>query len=188
MRLKKPLQLKIDGTLAFNLLLKNLFIIKNFAIFVTLLTTIRIDMENEITKIRNSKEKVREDIVLAMRRRIANFKSYLTDSNYKSEHLSAYFFEDYPADYYYFTRGKDYGCKDDIYYYWIFPKVVEFIYQNNHYRSNRILFNDKFKCWFVFDKDKNEHVTFEALDTDSQIVFLEMLDHFVDYRRWAHHY
>lgn len=139
----------------------------------------------EIKKIRNSKEKVREDIVLAMRRRVADFKSYLTDSNYESKHLAAYFFEDYPDDYYYFTSGKDYGCKDDIYYYWIPLKVVEFIYQNNHYRSNRIAFNDKFKCWFVYDKDKNEHVTFEALDTDSQIVFLEMLDHFVDYKCWT---
>lgn len=91
MRLKKPLQLKIDGALSFNLLLNNLFIIKNFAIFVSLLTTIRIDIENpEITKIRNSKEKVREDIVLAMRRRATSFKSCIIDSNYKSENSAVY--------------------------------------------------------------------------------------------------
>ena len=127
----------------------------------------------DLVKIENLKEKVREEIVLAMRRRVEDFKYYVTcNKNY--EHPEREFIKD-----------KDYGCKDGKYYYWSLPNAVQFIYQNSHWCSNGIFFNDKIKCWFVRDKDKKGPVTFEALDTDSQIACLEMLDHFIDWKNWS---
>ena len=54
------------------------------------------------------------------------------------------------------------------------PGFVQFIYENSYLRSDLIFFDDKIKCWFVYDGDKK--VTFAALDTDSQIAFYTMLD------------
>lgn len=56
------------------------------------------------------------------------------------------------------------------------PGFVQFIYENSYWRSDLIFFDDKIKCWFVYDGDKKEYVTFAALDTDSQIAFYTMLD------------
>lgn len=39
-------------------------------------------------------------------------------------------------------------------------------------------------CWFVADADKKKMVTFEALDTDTQIAVLKMLNRFLDYHNW----
>lgn len=58
------------------------------------------------------------------------------------------------------------------------PGFVQFIYENSYLRSDLIFFDDKIKCWFVYDGDKKEYVTFAALDTDSQIAFYTMLDSF----------
>ena len=121
----------------------------------------------EIYKLR---EKLREELVLDMRRRVKWFKDYMT--------------EYYRSDYDY-EKGKHYGCKDDIYYYYILPEVVQFIYQNSLYRAKWIFFNDKFKCWFVYDENKNEYVTFEALDTDTQIEIYRMLEEFLDFKDWS---
>ena len=132
-------------------------------------------------KIRQLQENAREEVVLAMRRRVGVFKWYVT-GNSKSEHLGCLFIEGYEGNYY-FVKDKHYGCKDD-YYYCFFPVPVQLVYQNSHLSSNCIFFNDRFKCWFVYDEVKNEFVTFEALDTDTQIAFLEMLDNFVDDKYW----
>ena len=122
---------------------------------------------SEIYKLR---EKVREELVLDMRRSVKWFKDYMT--------------EYYRSDYDY-EKGKHYGCKNDIYYYYILPEVVQFIYQNSLYRAKWIFFNDKFKCWFVYDEDKKEYVTFEALDTDTQIEIYRMLENFLDHKNWS---
>ena len=53
------------------------------------------------------------------------------------------------------------------------PGFVQFIYENSYLRSGLIFFDDKIKCWFVYDGDKKEYVTFAALDTDSQIAFIQ---------------
>ena len=116
----------------------------------------------------NQKEKVREELVLAMRRLSIIFKNNITEGYYY----------DNPQ------RPCDYGCKNDIIYYYYLSKEVHFIYQNNHYCAKKIEFHDKFRCWAVYDKDKKEHVAFDALDTDSQIELLEMLDDFLDVRYW----
>ena len=50
--------------------------------------------------------------------------------------------------------------------------------------KNIIFYHDKFKCWFVYDKDEKEYTAFEALDTDSQIAFLAMLDNFLSDSSW----
>lgn len=121
----------------------------------------------------NQKEKVREELVLAMRRLAGFFKMYITD-DYHFEH----------PDYNYYKKGEDYGLKNDTIYYYYLSKEVHFIYQNNHYCAKKIEFHDKFRCWAVYDKDKKEHVAFDALDTDSQIELLEMLDDFLDVRYW----
>lgn len=109
----------------------------------------------------------------------------VTDDGHESEHRLYQFVEckDYRVEYK-FVKDKHYGSKDN-YYYCFFPKVVQFIYQNSHWHSDCIFFDDKFKCWFVYDKDKNDYVTFEALDTDTQIAFLRMLDNFLNYENWT---
>lgn len=128
----------------------------------------------KIHEIYDLQEKVREELVLGMRRRVWRFKDYMTDEYYRSD--------------YDYERGKHYGCKDDIYYYYILPEVVQFIYQNSLYRAKWIFFNDKFKCWFVYDEDKKEYVTFEALDTDTQIEIFSMLDVFLFDKDWSRRY
>ena len=128
----------------------------------------------KIHEIYDLQEKVREELVLGMRRRVWRFKDYMTDEYYRSD--------------YDYERGKHYGCKDDIYYYYILPKVVQFIYQNSLYRAKWIFFNDKFKCWFVYDEDKKEYVSFEALDTDTQIEIFSMLDVFLFDKDWSRRY
>ena len=142
-------------------------------------------VEKDIVEIGHLKEEVREKIVLAMRRRVVGFKSCVTDEK-ESEHRLYQFVEckDY-RDEYHFVKGEDYGCKDDNYYYCFFPKDIQFIYQNSHWCSNCIFFDDKFMCWFVYDKDKNDFVTFEALDTESQIAFLRMLGNFLNFENWT---
>jgi len=139
-------------------------------------------------EIEHKKEEVREKIVLEMRRLVGAFKSYVTGTD-RSEHPLYRFVEDaYYKDEYHFTKDKHYGCKDDKYYYCFFPKDVHFIYKNSHWCSNIIFYNDEFKCWFVYDKDNKKYVTFEALDTDSQIAFWNMLDCFVDHEYWTSYY
>lgn len=119
-----------------------------------------------MSEIEKMKEKVREEIVLSMRRHVDGFKLYLTDYSWFDSK-------------YELSRDEHYGCKDDNYYYCFFPKTVHFIYLKSHWCSNCIFFDDTIKCWFVYDGDKKKYVTFEALDTDAQIEFLNMLDHFV---------
>lgn len=128
-------------------------------------------MKQKIHEIYKLREKVREELVLDMRRCVEWVKDYMTDK--------------YRRKNYDYEKGKHYGCKDDIYYYYILPEVVQFIYQNSLYRAKWIFFNDKFKCWFVYDEDKNEYVTFEALDTDTQIEIFRMLDDFLYDKNWS---
>ena len=127
-------------------------------------------MKQKIDDIYNLREKVREELVLDMRRSVKWVKHYMTDKYYRSD--------------YDYEKGKHYGRKDDIYYYYILPEVVQFIYQNSLYRAKWIFFNDRFKCWFVYDEDKNEYVTFEALDTDTQIEIYRMLEEFLNDKDW----
>ena len=128
-------------------------------------------MKQKIHEIYKLREKVREELVLDMRRCVEWVKYYMTDK--------------YRRKNYDYEKGKHYGCKDDIYYYYILPKVVQFIYQNRLYRAKWIFFNDKFMCWFVYDEGKNEYVTFEALDTDTQIEIFRMLDDFLYDKNWS---
>lgn len=122
-------------------------------------------MKHLIHDIYKQQEKVREDLVIAMRRFRNDLKEFITASNYYEN----------PNGNGCIWKGKHYGCKDDIYYYYILPEVVPFIYQNSLYHAKWIFFNDKYMCWFVYDEDKNEYVTFEALDTDSQIALCRIL-------------
>lgn len=127
-------------------------------------------MKQKIDDIYNLREKVREELVLDMRRCVEWVKHYMTDEYRRKD--------------YDYEKGKHYGRKDDIYYYYILPEVVQFIYQNSLYRAKWIFFNDRFKCWFVYDEDKNEYVTFEALDTDTQIEIYRMLEEFLNDKDW----
>ena len=127
-------------------------------------------MKQKIVDIYNLREKVLEELVLDMRRCVKWVKHYMTDEYRRKD--------------YDYEKGKHYGRKDDIYYYYILPEVVQFIYQNSLYRAKWIFFNDKFKCWFVYDEDKKEYVTFEALDTDTQIEIYRMLEEFLNDKDW----
>ena len=127
-------------------------------------------MKQKIDDIYNLREKVREELVLDMRRCVKWVQHYMTDEYRRKDYV--------------YEKGKHYGRKDDIYYYYILPEVVQFIYQNSLYRAKWIFFNDKFKCWFVYDEDKKEYVTFEALDTDTQIEIYRMLEEFLNDKDW----
>ena len=121
----------------------------------------------QISNIEKLHEKTREELVLSMRRYVDRFKEFVINDN-----------DDYPKEV--SIEGKyirtQYGCEKDIYYYCYLPRYVQFIHEDSHWHSNLIFFNDKIKCWFVYDEDKKEYVTFEVIDTDSQIVFYSMLD------------
>ena len=130
-------------------------------------------MLKDVIEVLRLKDKVRDEICLAMRRRVELFKELLTSDKYSNHPEFEY------------IKDQHYGCKDDIYYYYILPEVVQFIYQNSLYRAKWIFFNDKFKCWFVYDENKNEYVTFEALDTDTQIEIYRMLEEFLDFKDWS---
>ena len=132
-----------------------------------------IDMKDRF-EIQRLKENVREQIVLAMRRRVFAFKDYVTADMSEFKHRE-----------YELIKDTDYGRKDDNMYYCYLPKTDQFIYLDNSGYSNLLIFNDKIKCWFAYDKDKKEKVTFEALDTDAQIAFLNMLDLFLDDKNWS---
>ena len=125
----------------------------------------------------NLQEKVREELVLAMRRFSKSFKRYITEGYFYYDSIYAYKY----------TKGKDYGLKNDIIYYYNLPEEVHFIYQNSLYHAKRIFFNDKRRYWAVEDKDKKETVTFDALDTDTQIELFKILDDFLDFVNWQKH-
>ena len=132
----------------------------------------------EAFKIKILQRDVREQIVLAMWRSVDWFKAYVIAED---EH------ENYPKEV--SIEGKyiriNYGCEKDNYYYCFLPGFVQFVYQNSYWRSDLIFFDDNIKCWFVYDGDKKEYVTFEALDTDSQIAFYEMLDNLLFSKHWT---
>lgn len=120
--------------------------------------------KREISKIELLQRETWEQLVLTMWRAVDSFKNYVCSE-----------FEDdrYPKE----VSGRtNYGCEKDNYYYCFLPGFVQFIYENSYWRSDLIFFDDKIKCWFVYDGDKKEYVTFAALDTDSQIAFYTMLD------------
>ena len=116
---------------------------------------------------------IQEKIVLAMRRKVNWFKDFVNaedgEYDYYPKYSTIVSIEGER------TRQTNYGCEKEKYYYCFLEGFVEFIYQNSYWKSNLIFYNDKIKCWFVYDKDKKERVTFEALDTDAQIAFLKKL-------------
>jgi hypothetical protein len=120
-----------------------------------------------IHNIAKLQEKNREEIFLSMRRCVGIFKEFVIDDH-----------DDYPK--HVSIEGKyirtQYGCEKDIYYYCFLPGRVQFIHEDNHWRSNLIFFNDKIKCWFVYDEGRKEYVAFEVIDTDAQIAFFRKLD------------
>lgn len=121
-------------------------------------------MGRDKDKILLLQREVREQLLLAMRRAVDYFKDYVSSEDG---------YNNYPKE----ESGRtNYGCEKDNYYYCFLPGFVQFIYENSYWHSDLIFFDDKIKCWFVYDGDKKEYVTFEALDTDSQIAFYKMLD------------
>lgn len=126
----------------------------------------------EIKKVLTAQRELQEAIVLTMHRYVSPFQEYVTakDDDLVSKHLT--------------IEGREgrtnYGCAKDNYYYCFLPNFVQFTYENSIWRSNMIFFNDKIKCWFVYDMDKKEKVAIQALDTDSQIAFLTMLHRVLD--------
>ena len=127
----------------------------------------------QIYKIQELREKVREELVLMMRSYAPLFKEYMSLDTPPAEHNPRYVM----------IKGVNYGCKDNNYFYFL-PNNVQFIYRNSMRISNIIYYNDTIKCWFVYDKDKEESTAFEALDTDSQIDFFAMLDNFLSANDW----
>lgn len=130
-------------------------------------------MLKDVIEVLRLKDKVRDEICLAMRRRVELFKERLTGDMYSNHPEFEY------------IKDQHYGCKDDTLYYCLLPERVQFIYKNSLMSSNRVMFNDDLKCWMVYDNDKKKHVVFEALDTDAQIAILKMLDTFMDYSHWS---
>lgn len=131
-------------------------------------------MSRDVIEVLGLKDKVRDEICLAMRRRVELFKELLTIDKYSNHPEFEY------------IKDQHYGCKDDKLYYCFLPERVQFIYKNSQWSSNRVIFNDDLKCWGVYDNDKKKVVVFEALNTDTQIAILKMLDTFMDDRYWSY--
>ena len=132
-------------------------------------------MLRDVIEVLRLKDKVRDEICLAMRRRVELFKELLTSDQY-SIHPE---FES--------IKDQHYGCKDDKLYYCLLPERVQFIYKNSLWSSNKLIFNDDLKCWGVYDNDKKKVVVFEALNTDAQIAILKMLVTFMDDSHWSYY-
>jgi hypothetical protein len=130
-------------------------------------------MLKDVIEVLRLKDKVRDEICLAMRRRVKLFKELLTSDKYSNHPEFEY------------IKGQDYGCKDDKLYYCLLPERVHFIYKNSQWSSNRVIFDDELKYWMVYDNDKKKDVVFEALNTDAQIAILKMLDTFIDHSHWS---
>ena len=132
-------------------------------------------LSNDVIQVLRLKDKVRDEICLAMRRRVELFKERLTGDMYSNHPEFEY------------IKDQHYGCKDDKLYYCSLPERVQFIYKNSLWSSNKLIFNDDLKCWGVYDNDKKKGVVFEALNTDAQIAILKMLDTFMDYSHWSYY-
>lgn len=142
------------------------------------------DRRKDFWEIESLQRNIQEKIVLAMRRKVDWFKDFVNAEDGE--------YDDYPK---YSTivsiegertRQTNYGCEKEKYYYCFLEGFVEFIYQNSYWKSNKIFYNDEIKCWFVSDRDKKKCVTFEALDTDAQIAFLEKLSYL--YNKYPYRY
>ena len=131
-------------------------------------------MLRDVIEVLRLKDKVRDEICLAMRRRVELFKELLTSDKYSNHPEFEY------------IKDQHYGCKDDKLYYCLLPERVQFIYKNSLWSSNKLIFNDDLKCWGVYDNDKKKVVVFEALNTDAQIAILNMLVTFMDDSHWSY--
>lgn len=131
-------------------------------------------MLRDVIEVLRLKDKVRDEICLAMRRRVELFKELLTSDKYSNHPEFEY------------IKDQHYGCKDDKLYYCLLPERVQFIYKNSLWSSNKLIFNDDLKCWGVYDNDKKKVVVFEALNTDAQIAILNMLVTFMDDSHWPY--
>lgn len=132
-------------------------------------------MLRDVIEVLRLKDKVRDEICLAMRRRVELFKELLTSDKYSNHPEFEY------------IKDQHYGCKDDKLYYCLLPERVQFIYKNSLWSSNKLIFNDDLKCWGVYDNDKKKVVVFEALNTDAQIAILKMLVTFMDDSHWSYY-
>lgn len=132
-------------------------------------------MLRDVIEVLRLKDKVRDEICLAMRRRVELFKELLTSDKYSNHPEFEY------------IKDQHYGCKDDKLYYCLFPERVQFIHKNSLWSSNKLIFNDDLKCWGVYDNDKKKGVVFEALNTDAQIAILKMLVTFMDDSHWSYY-
>lgn len=132
-------------------------------------------MLRDVIEVLRLKDKVRDEICLAMRRRVELFKELLTSDKYSNHPEFEY------------IKDQHYGCKDDKLYYCLLPERVQFIYKNSLWSSNKLIFNDDLKCWGVYDNDKKKVVVFEALNTDAQIAILEKLVTFMDDSHWSYY-
>ena len=121
---------------------------------------------NIIEQIKLQKENIRKDINKELNSLKDNFKTYVS-----IEH------EDYPK--YIFAEGIctriNYGCKENRYFWCYLPNDVLFIHLNKIWRTNMIFYDNQLDCWFVYNRDIDKYVSFDEMDTDSQIKMLENL-------------
>ena len=119
-----------------------------------------------IEQIKLQKENIRKDINKELNSLKDNFKTYVS-----IEH------EDYPK--YIFVEGIctriNYGCKENRYFWCYLPNDVLFIHLNKIWRTNMIFYDNQLYCWFVYNRDIDKYVSFDEMDTDSQIKMLENL-------------
>ena len=113
------------------------------------------------------RDKVRNEIVLRMRGNVEWFKKYVTALDH----------DDYSP----FTEidGKvrtNYGVNNEKYFCYLPENDILFIHKNSMWRADMIFFHDEIKCWFVRNSEEKKSVAFDALDTDTQIAFLDLLE------------
>lgn len=119
-----------------------------------------------IEQIKLQKENIRKDINKELNNLKDNFKKYVSIEN-----------EDYLK--YIFVEGIctriNYGCKENRYFWCYLPNDVLFIHLNKIWRTNMIFYDNQLDCWFVYNRDIDKYVSFDDMDTDSQIKMLENL-------------
>ena len=120
---------------------------------------------DSIESIKVLQETIQNEIARELNLLIPKFKKYVSE-----EHLNN------PK--HVFIEGiwhrNNYGYKDNCHYCYL-SDFVQFIHNYNIWRIDVIFYNDELNWWFVYDKEKEKYTEYNELDTDSQIVLLELL-------------
>ena len=120
---------------------------------------------DDIDKFKNLKENLRTKIDEEMNNLVTKFKEYVVVDH--PEYSKYVMIEN-------IWYRNNYGCEQDRYYYYL-PVDIYFKKHYSLWRTTAIFYDDKYKWWFIYNKDHNNTTEFSELDTDTQIEILEQM-------------